>query len=302
MVDTYQKIYTIKFDKFLEAHLRNQRHIAKVNHEAFRAYFSYINTAYIVIEKVEKEIKNSTLNQTESIAIGLYAHLLRMADQIGIMLLNGYGDGSLILWRAFYEHALTLTLLMNNNDDSLTEKFLQHRIRSLKRKADSYNKHREDLKFPPLEQQIIDDIANRQQLLKDRNGKEFIENDYGWADGLFSGKQKATLRGIEDLIEWGRYRVFYIWASEYAHSGFEPLAVHTESGMIILPRVTRQSDELQGMIDPMQLTLGIFHEVNTLFLLLVSVEHEYDLNLLMFRKLYDNMQSIFADFKQEKQK
>ncbi|MVM34390.1 hypothetical protein GO755_30440 [Spirosoma sp. HMF4905] len=287
IAEAYQKIYTIKYDKFIDVHVENQRQISELNREPFKGFFSYLNTVYLLNKKLQDKVKEAQLTETESIVIALYAHLMRMGDQIGVMLLNGYNDGALILWRSFYEHAATLTLLISLNDNNLTAKFINHSIRSQKKKAESFSKHVEELKFPPLEQRIIDTITTQQQQLKELHGKEFIDNDYGWADDLFPGKQKATLRGIEDLLGWGRYRVFYIWASQYAHSGFLPLTDYVENNTIILPRITQQSTDLKGIIDPIQLTLAIFHEVNNHILYFASVKHEYILNTLVFRKIYD---------------
>lgn len=292
-VNIYEQQYVLRWDKCLKSLTKVQRHIAKKNYEAFQLYYSYLGMGHKIIKRISALVSDLELTQTENIVIAQYAHLLRLTDQVGIMLLNGYDDGALILWRSFYEHALTLSLLIDTNDDGLTKRFIDHNIRNAKKKADSYESRREDLKFPPIKKEIIEDINERHTRLKTTISKEFVENDYGWADALFPKKRKATLRDIEDYMNWGKYRVYYIWASEYAHAGYETLAAHIEDGKIVLPSITEPRDEISRLIDPMQLTLGVLHNVNELFLYLVSANHEYDINLMMFRRIYDKLQAVF---------
>ena len=54
----------------------------------------------------------------------------------------------------------------------------------------------------------------------------------------------------------------------------------------VLEYITLQEGDLRSMVDPAQLTLGVFHDVNNHFLHLYS-GHEYTINQLLFRKIYD---------------
>jgi hypothetical protein len=63
-----------------------------------------------------------------------------MADQVGIQLLNGYPDAALILLRTFYEYALVLKLLAEQQNDQLTVKFMLHSNLQNNKLMESYQK------------------------------------------------------------------------------------------------------------------------------------------------------------------
>jgi len=68
---------------------------------------------------------------------------------------------------------------------------------------------------------------------------------------------------------------------------------------IVLKYITIQETDRRSMVDPGQLTLGAFHQVNSFFLHLYS-GYEYEMNLLMFSKLYDRFSDSIKEEKVNK--
>lgn len=89
-----------------------------------------------------------------------------------------------------------------------------------------------------------------------------MENEYGWADNLFNGKQKANFMLLEERVKMNRFRPCYILCCEQDHSNFSFLKRFMDGNKIILPRLLLQDFELDKFIDPMQFIISILHEIN----------------------------------------
>lgn len=105
--------------------------------------------------------------------------------------------------------------------------------------------------------------------------------------------KKATFRDIEDSVNLQRFRSFYIWASEYFHPNLSSLTSFEMDGKIVVDKITQQQIDKEAFIDPMQLTLAVFHEVNAEFMKLYIVQNEYDINLLLFRRVFESLLETF---------
>ena len=129
--------------------------------------------------------------------------------------------------------------------------------------------------------------------MSEKYGKDFIVNEFGWADDLFTGKQKANLRLIEQRVEMSRFRPYYLLCSEQIHSSFNGLQRFMEGNKIILPRLIKQDLDLQAFIDPMQFTISILHEINNYILYEFSSRNEYEVNVSLMRKIFEKQQDSF---------
>ncbi|WP_072999571.1 DUF5677 domain-containing protein [Epilithonimonas mollis] len=229
-------------------------------------------------------------------SILIYGLIIRKAFQINDLLANGHIDGSMIIWRSLYENAITLLILATENSNDLAQKFSLHSTRSSKRKIQSYNNTHKLLKFPPLPKSTDKIIANQINEINEKYGKDFLENEFGWANDLFPGKQKANLKLLEEKVEMERYRPYYILCSEQVHSNFNSFNNFKDGKGYFLPSLLHPEIDLQAFVDPMQFTLSILHEINDYILFEFSPLNEYNLNLSLFRKILDESLKTF-DFK-----
>lgn len=289
----YVEHHKFKLDSFLETHFRNQQKIAKTHHDSFVGFILYINGCYNIYEKIIGKLKRKKADSTLNMTVALYGLVIRRADEVLNQLLSGYIDGAMIIWRSLYENAITLLVLALENDNELADKYFQHSVRNSKRKILSYQKNYKDLKFKALPKSTEKKLQNEIDKINKRYGKAFLDNDYGWADNLFPGKQKANFMLLEERAEMNRFRPYYILCCEHVHSNFNSFKHFMDGNKIILPWLVTPEIELDAFIDPMQFTVSILHEINDYILYEFSIEDEYNVNVLLMRKVFEKQQRTF---------
>lgn len=289
----YLDKHKFNLDNFLKAHFNNQKKIAKTHKDSFEAFILYVNGCYVIYEKVIEKLRRKKVDSTLKLTVALYGLVIRRADEIVNLLLCGYIDGGMIIWRSLYENAIILLLLALENDNELADKYFQHSVRNSRKKILSYNNNHKELKFPPLPPSTEKILQSEIQKAEAKYGKEFLDNEFGWADSLFTGKQKANFRLLEERVEMSRFRPYYLLCCEHIHPSFNGFKNYMEGNKIILPRLLRQDIELNKFIDPMQFTVSILHEVNDYILYEFSIEDEYNVNVMLMRKVFEKQQKTF---------
>lgn len=290
----YLERHKFQIEDFLSRSHANQKEIIERNKESFVHFILYINTCVIIYEKILDYLQNDnegSLSNTLKINISLYGLSIRRAQQIVDLLISGQVDGAMIIWRSLYENAVCLLTLAINNNDELTERFVEHAFRNSRRKVNSYDLNYEELKFRPLPPETFEYLDKERMRLVEKYGKEFISNDYGWADILFSGR--ANFRLLEDEIELNRFRPYYTLCSEQIHSSFNGFGRFSEKNSIIVPRFLSEEFELEDFVDPMQFTVGILHEMNDYIIWELSTEEELKANLLFLKKMFEKLIDSF---------
>jgi hypothetical protein len=272
---------------------KNQGTILSEHKEMFHFYFLFVHTCFNVFENARNAVDKTTMDIRDTTLICLYGNLCRMADEIGSALSNGYTTMALTLWRAFYEHAVIGIFLLKEDSVDLFQKFADFSHRDLKKQAESFGKHWEALKFPPLSDELKNSIENRTAELKSNYGNEFLE-EYAWAKDAFKEKKRVQFYDIESHAGMSRYRPFYIWASNYIHPNFTSLTdFKADDGTIVLQKITSQVLAKKSYIDPMQLTLITFYIYNDYFLHRYSANGQYSTNILVLKKLIDKLKAVF---------
>lgn len=80
----------------------------------------------------------------------MYGLIVRRSQEIGDLLLSGYIDGAMIVWRSLYEYSIILLVLALENDSELADNFHKHSFKNSQNKVLSYEKHYQDLGFKSL--------------------------------------------------------------------------------------------------------------------------------------------------------
>lgn len=282
------------FRQQLSISRRNELAIIKENQALLQSYFDYVHSVHIVytnlISAVFKKRKRYSLSFRDAVNISLYGNLCRKSDEIGLLLRNGFPDAALVLWRTFYEYGVIASFLLKEDSEKLATQFADAGNRDVFKKATSFNNRAKDLKFRPLHKKVAAGINNEYEELKKKYPKDFFINDYGWAFGFIS--PPINFRKIEEIVGFGRFRPFYIWASEKSHPNFHGITDFRNTKRVIVPqRVIEPNIDKIAMIDPAQLTLSVFDQVNQGFFEKYSVESEIDTNFTIFRKLYEKFSS-----------
>lgn len=289
----YLEHHKFNLDRFLKTHFRNQKKIATTHQESFVGFILYINGCFVIYEKIISKLKRKKVDSTLRMTVALYGLVIRRADEILNQLLSGYIDGAMILWRSLYENAIILLVLALENDSELADRYFQHSVRNSRRKIKSYKKNYKELKFKPLPNSTEKVLQAEIDKLNTRYGKGFLDNEYGWADSLFRGKQKANFMLLEERVEMNRFRPYYILCCEQVHSNFNGFKKFMDGNKIILPSLVTPEIEFDAFIDPMQFTVSILHEINDYILYEFSIEDEYNVNTLLMKKVFEKQQRTF---------
>lgn len=144
--------------------------------------------------------------------------------------------------------------------------------------------------LPPLDEDFIKKTHEEFETLKNSYGKDFFDNDYSWAKPYLNGK--SGFIAVEESVGMERYRPYYIRASGKVHPTFIDITnFRDEDGKISFDRMIKPDDSLINIIDPAQLTMGCFCDVNNYFLEIYS-GHEYEINLMLFEKLWGRLVEV----------
>lgn len=300
LISNYEKTVThfylmnnkYNIDDFLNIHLKNQRTIVRRNKKSFTPFILYIYTCVKVYEKIIDYVSQKETDITLRLIISLYGLTIRRAQQIVDLLIDGYIDGAMIIWRSMYENAVLLLVLASEDNTELSQRFYDHSIKNSKRKVTSYKENYKALRFRPLPDSTFTILEEEKKKLTSKYGNDFLENEYGWADILFKGK--ANFRLLEGKAEMNMYRPYYLLCSEQIHSNFNGFKNFMESNKVILPRFLKQESELQAFIDPMQLTISVLHDINDYIMWEFSTKHEQNANLLFLRMIFEKLQNSYS--------
>lgn len=285
-----------RYPDFYKACINNQDTISKRVEDSFRYFFSYLNAMSSIYARLNEAIGEGKLPRNYQFIFPLYGMLLRLADQVGILLLNGYPDGAIRIWRSLYEFSqVTLLFIQEVENEPLQKKFMEHFHRSQRKKTESFQKHHEALNHPALDVSFIEHLTERVNQFNALYGKDFLDDEYGWCSDLFQTNKRVTLRDIEERVGLTRFRPFYIYACGYTHPGFSAMLDFFEQDeqKLKLREFDRQTTNPKAFIDPMQLTIAMLHEVNILFLQLYSFPGQEDLNITLLRNIFESLINTF---------
>ncbi len=286
--------HKFKIAEFMNVSHRSQVKIITENKESFTSFLLYINTCVSIYEKITDDLDklDDELNNTLKLAISLYGLCVRRGQQITELLMSGFADAAMIMWRSLYENVITLLTIVINDSDELSKRYIDHSYRNSNRKVSSYQNNHFELRFPQLPEETIINLKKEKERLIQKYGKEFVRNDFGWADILFE-KGRANLRLLEENIELNKYRTYYTLCSEQIHSSINSFDRFTVNGEIILPGLMKQDEDLDDLIDPMQFTVAVLDEINDYIIWEFSVETERNANMIFIRKLFEKLISSF---------
>jgi hypothetical protein len=278
-----------------------QKFIERRYRKSFKLYFSYLSACHLIVENGLKQIgtKAMTTTTTEAIGFGLLARLLRVADQVGILLLNGYADAALVIWRTFYEQAIVLMFLAYNNDEALSLRFRDHSVIYARKLAESYNKQLVTEGFRAVEEETFQNIEVDYERVMNEPGRLFVDKDYGWVSGVEGILGKPSFYVIEAYLGMQRYRPFYIWASTFTHGNFNVFKNFMEEERLFAGRIKDVNIDQEGLVDPMQITLSVLQKAVVPFLGVISDEAELELNIRLLDGLYGQ---LIRHFKREAKK
>lgn len=124
----------------------------------------------------------------------LHVRACQVADEIILLLQNGFADGAMARWRTMHEICVIISLI-NEGSDELVFRFVDHEAVATKQGASAYMETATAMGLDPISAFDINVIEVNYSIVRGKYGKEFCDQ-YGWANILFDGR-RATFSDLE---------------------------------------------------------------------------------------------------------
>lgn len=194
----------------------------------------------------------------------LHGRSCQIANEIFILLRNGYSDGAHARWRTLHEIAV-IAMFIKDHGQKIAEKYLHYETVENYNEALEYQKNYYKLGYEPLSNEELNIIRKRKNEIAIKYGNDFLKN-YGWTADILP-KGKRNFKSIEDEVNMGHMYSWYKLACNNIHSG--PKSMRFRLGLfkagpesLILAGPTNY-----GLADPGQSCAISLNQVTTTLLL-----------------------------------
>jgi hypothetical protein len=233
------------------------------NERLFNEYkegFDYLQIFIDLNKYLGKQFLNELEGQTPeddklklNVLFRLHGRACQVATEIQTLLKFGYSDGAHARWRTLHEISVIFNLLIEN-DNLLTEMFVNFEYIEKLKRAKNSNEHLEKINWRPIDDETISELEQKAEVLKNRYGNDFAKN-YGWTLNIIPNGRDRNFKKIEELVGLDYLRPFYSWACENVHSGMDGvsnrMSLHDSSKVSYL---MFSGPSQYGLADPAQFT------------------------------------------------
>jgi hypothetical protein len=196
------------------------------------------------------------------ILIATHVRACQVANEIKILVENGFADGALARWRTLHEICV-IFLFLYDADHVTVKMYSDYEAIESWRKAKDYQECCEKLGWEKLDDEELENLENERKIVIDAYGKEFSES-YGWTLNHLP-KGRRNFKELEKLVDIDHLRHVYAWSSENVHAGVS--GIRTRLGL--------RNDEQQhfltgpndfGFTDPVQFASYSLAEVSSVLI------------------------------------
>jgi Family of unknown function (DUF5677) len=188
------------------------------------------------------------------VLIRLHARACRIAEEVLVLMKNGYGQAAQSRWRTLHAVAVVAAFISTHGQE-VAERYMLHEQIESARAIDEYRDKVDRLEGyePPTDEEVEEAHQVRHELI-DRFGEAFAR-DYGWAaealEGNSATKGKGRLQAIEIDVGLDHLRPHYRMASHSAHANpkgilFTPDQVDRETAVLAGPSILGLADPGHG--------------------------------------------------------
>lgn len=192
--------------------------------------------------------------------IRIHARALKTTNEVLTLLKAGYPDGANARWRSLHELAV-ISIFLSDNDNIISQRYLEHETIMRYKEALIYQEHCEELGYAPYEEEFLDKLKERKNMLCNKYGNDYYR-DWGWIPKSNVSNQSFT--GLEEHIGLDKLHPFYKLSSAHIHGssrGFYSLGLRNDFQNKILSIGASN----YGLADPLQNTaISLMHITNCL--------------------------------------
>ena len=153
--------------------------------------------------------------------IELHARCCRVAQEVLALLYGGFAAGAHARARTMHELAVVAWFIRDNSAE-VAQRYREHSVVERYKRAVEYNRTlpqtHTHLGYEPIDEETMQQLAERRERLRERYGADFLKGSYGWA-AVALDKQKPTFRDLEESVGMNHMWPFYAWSSQEVHAG-----------------------------------------------------------------------------------
>lgn len=146
----------------------------------------------------------------------LHGRAIQVAEEVQVLLSNGFADGALSRWRTIHELTVTAVFIFERGP-TVAERYLAHHDAETVKAARQYEQFAGALQHKPISAREKKCLENLKARLERKYGKPFL-TDYGWAADTLNNP-KPTFTNIEEAIKLDHLRPYFKLASQTIHAG-----------------------------------------------------------------------------------
>lgn len=175
-----------------------------------------------------RKANDSQMSHLDDVMIRLNVRACQVANEIVVLLENGYADGAMARWRTLHEITIVAAVIAKYGNE-LAERYVHYQIVESFSALKAYERNHKDLGFKPPSRALAAKVRKDYAKVLQRFGKEFGQ-EYGWAAHhlQITGKGRVTFARLEEEAGAARMRSPYKMASYNVHAS--PKGVYFKLG------------------------------------------------------------------------
>jgi len=174
----------------------------------------------------------------------LHARSCQVAEEVVVLLENGFANGAMARWRTMHEIAVTANFI-GKHGNACALRYKEHQIVESYRAAKEYDALHERLGYQPIAAAELDKISKQYEHVLQQYGQNF-GGQYGWAAADLQIK-KPTFKELESNVGTDFLRGHYRMASHGVHAN--PKGIFFNLGSLFPSDVLPAGPSNSGLAD-----------------------------------------------------
>lgn len=187
--------------------------------------------------RLNNEYKENNLEFSDikfEVLTHLHGRGCQVAQEIWLLLNNGFADGAQARWRTLHELGVVANFI-NQNSDDVASRYQLHALIDDYKSMQKYQEHHLKMGWSPIDHDEMEEAKQIYDSLVNTYGKEF-KQDYGWASKVLNQKN-PNLYDLEKYVGLEHTRYAFKYACGNIHAGsrgtFNRLGNHPNKDFIL---------------------------------------------------------------------
>ena len=210
--------------KMLKDEIQTRKIFNQNLQELWKEPLNLLHTIIVMVREIGSNYFNGqfhidtsfTMDLTEKLLVRINARAIQIAEEILVLLKNGFADGAEARWRTLHELTVVSAFIAKHGN-SVAEQYIDHELVEQYKMAKQHNQYNIQLGASKIPLDEIKLLEEKYLKLLDKYGENYKSN-YGWASSTLNNK-RPTFSAIEASVEFDHYRPYYKSASANIHAG-----------------------------------------------------------------------------------